>query len=82
MKTNCCWVYHKWVTIQNQTVILKKSQSSTDLSNYAAKKKLDHTTGVDTFDLAAEKDFIALKALKLKNWKLINWLMFQLVWII
>ena len=32
-----------------------------DLSNYATKKELDHVTGVDTSDLAAEKDFIALK---------------------
>ena len=33
-----------------------------DLCNYATKKELDHATGVDTSDLAAEKDFIALKA--------------------
>ena len=33
-----------------------------DLSNYATKKELDHATGVDTFELAAKKDFIALKA--------------------
>ena len=26
------------------------------------KKELDHATGVETFDLAAKKDFIALKA--------------------
>ena len=32
-----------------------------DLSNYATKKELDHATGVDTSDLAAKKDFIALK---------------------
>ena len=31
------------------------------LSNYATKKELDHATGVDIFDLTAEKDFIALK---------------------
>ena len=31
------------------------------LSNYATKKELDHSTGVDIFDLTAEKDFIALK---------------------
>ena len=30
--------------------------------NYATKEKLDHTADVDTFDLAAKKDFIALKA--------------------
>ena len=32
------------------------------LSNYVTKKELDHATGVDTSDLAAKKDFIALKA--------------------
>ena len=33
-----------------------------DLSNYVTKKELDHATGVDTSDLAAKKDRIALKA--------------------
>ena len=33
-----------------------------DLSNYATKKELKHATGIDTSDLAAKKDFIALKA--------------------
>ena len=33
-----------------------------DLSNYAAKKELDHATGVDTSDLAAKRYLIALKA--------------------
>ena len=32
------------------------------LSNYATKKELDHATGVDTSDVAAKKDLIALKA--------------------
>ena len=32
-----------------------------DLSNYATKKELDHAIGVDTSDLAAKEDFIALK---------------------
>ena len=32
-----------------------------DLPNYATKKELDHATGVDTSDLAAKKDFIALR---------------------
>ena len=32
-----------------------------DLSNYATKKELKHSTGVDTTDVAAKKDFIALK---------------------
>ena len=33
-----------------------------DLSNYATKKELEHATRIDTSDLAAKKDFIALKA--------------------
>ena len=33
-----------------------------DLSNCATKKELGHAAGVDTSDLAAKKDFIALKA--------------------
>ena len=32
------------------------------MSNSATKKELDQATGVDTSDLAARKDFIALKA--------------------
>ena len=32
------------------------------MSNYATKKEFNHVTGVDTSDLAAKKDFIALKA--------------------
>ena len=32
------------------------------LSNYATKKELEHVTDVDTSDLAAKTDFIALKA--------------------
>ena len=32
------------------------------LSNYVTKKELDQTTGVNTSDLAAKKDFIVLKA--------------------
>ena len=31
------------------------------LSNYATKKELDNAIGFDTSDLAAKKDFIALK---------------------
>ena len=30
-------------------------------SNYAARKELEHASGIDTSDLAAKKDFIALK---------------------
>ena len=33
-----------------------------DFSNYATKKGVDTRTEVDTCDLAAKKDFIALKA--------------------
>ena len=33
-----------------------------DLSNYATKKELEHGSGVDTSNLAAKSDFIALKA--------------------
>ena len=33
-----------------------------DLSSYTTKKKLNHVTDVDTSDLTAKKDFIALKA--------------------
>ena len=33
-----------------------------DLPNYATKKEVEHKTGIDTSDLAAKKDFIALKA--------------------
>ena len=33
-----------------------------DLSSYATKKQLDHSTAVDTSDLAVKKDFVALKA--------------------
>ena len=33
-----------------------------DLTNYATKKELEHTTGIVTSDLAAKKDFIVLKA--------------------
>ena len=33
-----------------------------DLSNYPTKKELGHATGINTSDLAAKKDFIALKA--------------------
>ena len=45
-----------------------------DWSKYATKKELDHATAVDTSDLVAKKDFIALKAEvdKLDNAKLVN----------
>ena len=33
-----------------------------DLSNYASEKELERTTDIDTFDVVAKKDFIALEA--------------------
>ena len=44
------------------------------MSNYATKKELEHATGIDTSDVAAKKDFIALKAevYKLDINKLVN----------
>ena len=33
-----------------------------ELSNFATKNELEHATGVDTSDLAAKQDFVALKA--------------------
>ena len=33
-----------------------------DLSNYATKKELEHVTSIDTSNLAAKKDCIALKS--------------------
>ena len=42
--------------------IRNKIKVKLDLSNYATKKELEHGTGVDKSDLAAKKDFVALKA--------------------
>ena len=44
------------------------------MSNYAAKKELEHAAGIAIADLAAKKDFIALKAevVKLDINKLVN----------
>ena len=54
--------------------IRDKVQVLLDLSNCATRNKLDHATGVDTSDLAAKKDFVALKAKvdKLDINKLVN----------
>ena len=41
--------------------IRDKVQVVLDLTNCATKKELEHATGIDTSDLAAKKDFIALK---------------------
>ena len=42
--------------------IREKFKVELDLSNYAAKKELEYDTGIDISDLAAKKDFVALKA--------------------
>ena len=42
--------------------IRDKAKVVLDLSNYVTKKELEHATSVDKSDLAAKKDFIALKA--------------------
>ena len=55
---------------ENNSHITDKVKVALDLPNYATKKELDHSTGVDTSGLAAKKDFIALKAEveKLQPW--------------
>ena len=42
--------------------IIEKVKVVLDLSNYATKKESIHAIGFETSDLAAKKDFIALKA--------------------
>ena len=42
------------------------------MSNYATKKELEHTAGIDKSDAVAKRDFIALKADKLDINKLTN----------
>ena len=51
-----------------------KVKVALDLSNYPAEKELDHASGVNTSDLAAAKDFVALKTEvdKLDIVKLVN----------
>ena len=70
MEQNCCKVNYKWVITQNQIL---------DLSNYSNKNKLDHAKDIDASDLAAEKEFVTLKA---EVGKIDIWLILQLVWII
>ena len=50
-----------------------------DLSNYAA-KKINDATGIETSNLAAKNDFIALKA-EVDKLYINELVMFQLVWI-
>ena len=52
-----------------------------DLSNYATKKELEHTTDIETSNLAAKRFFIALEA-EFDKQDINKLLMFQLVWII
>ena len=54
--------------------VIDKVKVVLDLTNYATKKELEHASGVDTSDLDAKKDFIALKAEvdKLNINKLVN----------
>ena len=42
--------------------IRDKVKVALELWNHITKKELDHATDVDTSDVAAKKDFIALKA--------------------
>ena len=70
MKQNYCKVNYKWVITQNQIL---------DLSNYSNQNKLDHAKDIDASDLAAEKEFVTLKA---EVGKIDIWLILQLVWII
>ena len=44
-----------------EILIRDKVEVVLDLSNYATKKELEHATAIDTFDLTAKKEFIALK---------------------
>ena len=47
---------------ESESHIRGKVKVVLDLSIYATKKELEDATGIDTSDLAAKKDFIALKA--------------------
>ena len=49
-----------------------------DLSNYATKKELEHTTDIETSNLAAKRFFIALEA-EFDKQDINKLLMFQLV---
>ena len=59
---------------ESDSYIRDKVKVVLGLSNFATKKELEYATGFDTFDLAAKKDFIALKAEvdKLDIAKLVN----------
>ena len=58
MKKSCCWrIYYP----ETDSHTNDKIKVVLDLSNYATENELDHATGIVTSDLAAKKDFIALK---------------------
>ena len=46
----------------NYYPVLDKVKVVLDLTNYTTEKELEHAKSTDTPDLAAKKDFIALKA--------------------
>ena len=60
--------------LESDTHIKDKVNVPLEFSNYATKKELEHATGVDTSNLAAKSNFIALKAEinKLDVKKLVN----------
>ena len=45
------------------SLIRNNAEVLLDMLNYATKKELDHTVGVDRSNLAATSDFITLKVL-------------------
>ena len=49
-------------TTEPDSHIREKVKVVLDLSNYGTKIELDHAADADIFDVAAKKDFIALKA--------------------
>ena len=58
--------YEKWLILisyypQPDSHIRAKVKVVLELANYAIKQELEHATCVDTSNLAAKKDFIALK---------------------
>ena len=59
MKNNCCGVMSYYP--EPDSHVRDKVKVVLELSNYSTKKELQHATGIDTSDLAAKKDFIALK---------------------
>ena len=47
---------------ESDSIIKDKVKVVLDLSNYATKKQSEYATDINTSDLSAKKDFIALKA--------------------